>query len=443
MASRATHSDGEAATTAVVRRAPFSDNPHVGARGQRTQQRILDAALGVFGEQGYHQCSIDGIAKRAGCSRVSFYQYFASKEDVFRQLTGQVARQMQAAVEALGPLTPDAAGRRALRDWVGRHAEIYERYEPVFRAFEAASETDEVVAAGSARWGERHVARFRSGVASTTLPPRQLDPLITLLLESQHRTLDVASILRTAAPTAYPRDRVEDAITDVMHRSLFGAQPNVNVRASTGATPPTIEFDAATWDFLREGDGAPILTAGRQDTLDSLMRTGRDVFLDRGYHGTRVDDLVAAAGVSHGAFYRYFKNKDELARILTLQATRSVAIVFGEVPAADALDGPAGRAALRRWLRRYNDTYVNEAAMLRVSLDAALHDAKLRADSAPAFDWGRRRMALFLGPRGFGDLDTEAMIMVAMLGAFGARPRSAPANDAAAHIIERGLLGQA
>src|SRR5688500_18748744 len=60
----------------VVRRAPFSANPNVGARGQRTQQRILDAALRVFGEEGYQQCSIDRITKRAGCSRVSFYQYF-------------------------------------------------------------------------------------------------------------------------------------------------------------------------------------------------------------------------------------------------------------------------------------------------------------------------------------------------------------------------------
>jgi AcrR family transcriptional regulator len=425
-----------------VRRAPFSDNPRVGARGQRTQQRILDAALSVFGEQGYHQCSIDGIAKRAGCSRVSFYQYFASKEDVFRSLTGQVARQMQAAVEALGPLTPDAAGRQALRAWVARHAEIYERYEPVFRTFEAASETDEVVALGSARWGERHVARFRSGIAATPLPPRRLDPLISLLMESQHRTLDVASILRTAAPRAYPRDRVEDAITDVMHRSFFGRQPRVNVHPPAGRRPPDIDFDAATWEVLRIREAATRATAAKPRTLDALMQTSRGVFLDHGYHGTRVDDLVAAAGVSHGAFYRYFKNKDDLARTLTLQAMRSVATVFGDIPGADALDSPGGRAALRRWLRRYNETHVNEAAMLRISLDAALHDEQLRADSAPAFDWGRRRMVRFLEPRKFGDLDTEALVMVTMLGTFGARHRPGPEVDSAAHIIEQGLLGR-
>ena len=56
---------------AVVRRAPFSDNPRVGARGQRTRQRILHAALACFGDVGYHPCSIDSIAKRAGCSRDS------------------------------------------------------------------------------------------------------------------------------------------------------------------------------------------------------------------------------------------------------------------------------------------------------------------------------------------------------------------------------------
>ena len=120
---------------AAVRRAPFSDNPRVGARGQRTQQRILDAALRAFGECGYHGCSIDRITKLAPCSRVSFDQYFASKEGVFRHLAEQVARQLSASTEMLDPLTPDREGWAALRAWVGRYVEIYGRYEPVFQAY--------------------------------------------------------------------------------------------------------------------------------------------------------------------------------------------------------------------------------------------------------------------------------------------------------------------
>ena len=53
--------------------------------------------------QGYHGCSIDRITKLARCSRVSFYQYFASKEDVFRQLAGQVARQVSAVDRGARP----------------------------------------------------------------------------------------------------------------------------------------------------------------------------------------------------------------------------------------------------------------------------------------------------------------------------------------------------
>ena len=80
--------------------------------------------------------------------------------------------------------------------------------------------------------------------------------------------------------------------------------------------------------------------------------------------------------------------------------------------------------------------------MLRVWVDAALQDPALRAESAPLLDWGRRRMARYLAPRGFGDVDIEAVVMVALLGVFGARQRPAAEVDAAVHIIERGLLGR-
>ena len=112
---RATPERRAEASAAIVRRAPFSDNPEVGIRGQRTQQRILDAALQVFAEAGYHASGIDRITKAAGCSRASFYQYFAGKEDVFRHLAGRVARQMDASTELLGTVTADAAGWATMR----------------------------------------------------------------------------------------------------------------------------------------------------------------------------------------------------------------------------------------------------------------------------------------------------------------------------------------
>jgi AcrR family transcriptional regulator len=422
---------------AVVRRAPFSGNPQVGARGQRTQQRILDAALRAFGEEGYHACSIDRITKLARCSRVSFYQYFSSKEDVFRYLAGQVDRQLSASTEALDPLTADVEGWAAMRAWVARYAEIYARYEPVFHAYE----TDEVLAAVAARTGDQTIARLRAKLVTTKLPPRQLDPVIRLLLQCLNHSLDVAGILRSVEPADYPNERVEDAITDVLHRTLFGLRANVNVHKADGPPPRRLEFSPAVREWLQGDDALEGNDSGNR-ALTALLASGRDVFITRGYHNTRVDDLVAAAGISHGAFYRYFRNKEELARTLTARALRAVGTTLLEIPDVVVGAESAVKGTLRRWLRRYHAAQASEAAMMRVWVDAALQDPALRAESAPPLDWGRRRMSRYLRPRDFGDVDMEAIVMVALLGVFGARERPAVDIEATAHIIERGLLGR-
>lgn len=44
-------------------------------------------------------------------------------------------------------------------------------------------------------------------------------------------------------------------------------------------------------------------------TRDRLLQAAMDVFAERGYHGTTVDDIVAASESSKGAFYHYFPSK--------------------------------------------------------------------------------------------------------------------------------------
>jgi AcrR family transcriptional regulator len=424
--------EGEPAT----RRAPFSDNPRVGARGQRTRQRILDAALQLFGDEGFQQCSIARITQQANCSRVSFYQYFSGKEDVFSSLAGQVSRQISASTEAIDPLTPDASGWESLRTWVGRYGDIHARYGPIFRALPGVLEEDEGLHTAAARLRDQSVARIRSKLSTSDLPPRQLNPLLALLFSCLARTLDDAASLRSAAPEDYSRERVEVAITDVMHRSLFGRSA-VNVRANTFSRPQRVAFGPVVQEMLEKEEGVHGGT-DRRAAMRALVENGRDVFVKRGYHATRVDDLAVAAGVSHGVFYRYFENKEQLAIVLTVRAMRAVADTFVEIPDVTT----SNSSDLRRWLRRYNTAQSGEAAMIRVWVDAAQEDARLRALSASALDWGRRRMVRLLAGRGFGDVDIDAVVMVALLGAFGAQQRGAATVDAAAHVLERGLLGR-
>ena len=41
----------------------------------------------------------------------------------------------------------------------------------------------------------------------------------------------------------------------------------------------------------------------------ALLAAARDVFVTRGYHDAKVDDIVAAANVAKGTFYLYFEDK--------------------------------------------------------------------------------------------------------------------------------------
>jgi TetR/AcrR family transcriptional regulator, regulator of autoinduction and epiphytic fitness len=54
------------------------------ARGDERQERVLAAALEVFGRYGFRKASMDEIARSAGISRQGLYLRFANKEALFR-----------------------------------------------------------------------------------------------------------------------------------------------------------------------------------------------------------------------------------------------------------------------------------------------------------------------------------------------------------------------
>jgi AcrR family transcriptional regulator len=437
----------------VQRRAPFSANPAVGARGQRTQQRILDAAVDLFGEEGYPRTSVDRITSRVGCSRATFYQYFSSKEDIFGQLAGQVARQLRASVEALGPVTPTAGGWTEIRAWVERHADIYRRYQAVFHAFPQASESDESLASGSSRWRQRNLERFGSRIDGSARSAAELEPIIPLLFAGMSRTLDLAAMLRAGGTDWFPEERVGDALADVIHRSLFGLDPAVNVHPP-GPAPGPVPFGPVLRRSLDERRASADLGPSARQTLEALTAAGHEVLVQRGYHRMRVDDVVERAGISHGAFYRYFDSTDHLARALATEAMVAIARLLRDAPLGDALDAGGGEGtgpdaddgvALRGWLQRYAQAERREAAVLDVWIEAGVQDPVIRADLAPMVEWGRRTLADELRPRGFGDVDAEVIVLLGLLSHLGAPAIDTTIDDravaAAADVVEAGLLG--
>ena len=58
----------------------------VTARGRRTRGLLVAAAAEVFAEKRFLDTSISDIAARAGVAHGTFYRYFDSKEQIFREV---------------------------------------------------------------------------------------------------------------------------------------------------------------------------------------------------------------------------------------------------------------------------------------------------------------------------------------------------------------------
>jgi AcrR family transcriptional regulator len=112
-----------------------------------------------------------------------------------------------------------------------------------------------------------------------------------------------------------------------------------------------------------------------KETLRKLLDAGMIVFDKRGYHAARVDDIVKVAKTSHGTFYLYFANKEDL-------FTALVADVAEEMTALSASLGPVssgrkGYDELRSWLGRFFDLYTRYAPIIRAWTEAQSDAAEM------------------------------------------------------------------
>ena len=100
------------------------------ARGEKTLRKILDAALGEFGERGFSDSSIVGITRRAKVALGTFYTYFDSKEAVFaalvRDMSGRVRDHVAPVLgQARDGLDAERLALEAYLGFVAGHKEVY------------------------------------------------------------------------------------------------------------------------------------------------------------------------------------------------------------------------------------------------------------------------------------------------------------------------------
>jgi AcrR family transcriptional regulator len=113
-------------------------------------------------------------------------------------------------------------------------------------------------------------------------------------------------------------------------------------------------------------DGRELRHQGKR-TMAKLMDAGMRVLAERGYHAARVDDVVRLAKVSHGTFYLYFSNKEDLFGSLAMECADEMTELASLLAPVSAHDD--GIDELRRWLAEFVATYRKYGVVIRAWME--------------------------------------------------------------------------
>jgi AcrR family transcriptional regulator len=160
------------------------------------------------------------------------------------------------------------------------------------------------------------------------------------------------------------------------------------------------------------------------------------VFAAKGYAAARVEDVVAAAGVSHGTFYTYFDNKAGALDALIDQAGSQLQAVL-DAP----WEGPDGPGTIEAVIDRFVTVYGDHGDVVRVWIEASAHEPHFGARLAQVRAGFVGRVAEVLAPvlrPTPHDAEVAATALVAMVEGY-ATQHGTPDDPTARRVVVRTL----
>jgi AcrR family transcriptional regulator len=93
-----------------------------------TRRRLLDAALEVFGQQGFNAATVEAIVSAAGAARATFYLHFTNQMEIVHELTEEIR---PSVAELYGDLDaalsgPEPVTRAVVEAWLRKALAWYE-----------------------------------------------------------------------------------------------------------------------------------------------------------------------------------------------------------------------------------------------------------------------------------------------------------------------------
>lgn len=340
-------------TSPITRRASYGpSSPDVGSRGASTRSKIVEVSLELFGRVGFFNTSVDAIAKEAGVSRATLYQYFPGKDEIFLELLDVCGRALFRVARRIGPLGPTKVGFDNLNWWLGEWSWVFDRYSTMFVQWTSVAMADTSVRPQINTFMEHYNNLVTARLTQSEL--QGLEPRVAAMamIAIVHR---MNLFLATDRTYGRGTQAVVDSLSVYLQLFLFPETPPSVLNSIPLQTPPddsTIEVpEMPSIAGLSTEDRTANLSKRAVNTVRTLVDAGATQFQRKGYHRTSVDDVVDEAGFARGTFYKYFSEKQDLLVAISIEGTTEAIELAEQLKKVDLTDPDT--AAMREWLSRF------------------------------------------------------------------------------------------
>lgn len=307
---------------------------------QRPKNRkalIARASADAFGAQGYHAVSMEEIAARVGISPAALYRHSQGKYDLFRD-----------SVLGLGQLLVDATD-------FGDDVDPAEDPHGLLAALVDALINVTIAnrtAGGLYRWEGRYLREPDRGILERQIQlvnrrlQRPLRVMRPELGSRQRWTLTasalsaIGSIADHSAPLSVPG--IRSFLASVVEDLLAADLPTRRRRRAPDPPPPRVTLAAGIYECV--------------------LHESIQMFHERGFRDTGMDDIAAAVGVPTTGIYRYFPGKADILAASLRRAVDRTSQDLARITAATA----DPHTALTQLVRAYLDQFRERPALAYV-----------------------------------------------------------------------------
>ncbi|MCP4710408.1 MAG: TetR/AcrR family transcriptional regulator [Planctomycetes bacterium] len=107
---------------------------------RRHREEVLEAAEVIFAEKGFHRCTMEDVAERAEFSIGTLYNFFSSKEELYRSLMEMRIQQLN--VEANAALDETGSPEELIQAYIQAKIGLSSKYESFAKLYTRESMGD-------------------------------------------------------------------------------------------------------------------------------------------------------------------------------------------------------------------------------------------------------------------------------------------------------------